>query len=653
MIGMKAVDLPSNENERLKALKRYDILDTPAETAFDALTQLAAHIAGCEMALVSFVDTDRQWFKSRYGIDTPETPRDVSFCSHVVFGDDILIVPDTQCDDRFDDNPLVCEQPRIRFYAGVPLRTNDGFVLGSLCVLDSKPKQLSDAQKNMIELLSQQVMNQLEMRRRNLLLRTYREFFDLSLNLLCTAGSDLYFRELNPAWQRTLGWSLEELRAQPFTNLVHPDDLDATYAEANKLNDDHSLTVNFRNRYRHKDGHWVPLSWMAATEAGVFYATATDMSDYERHQDELKKAYKSSLTLASIVESSNDAIATVTLDGVISSWNAAASKMFGYTDKEAVGQHIKMLHPDEVLFAEKGLLEAVRAGSAIALFETRRMHKNGQYVDVAITISPLRDIQGVLIGASGIIRDISERHRLANMKSDFISTVSHELRTPLTSIRGALALVAAGFTGELPEQAQEYVSIAHTNSERLVRLVNDILDIESLESGHLRLNLQRVNLIDDLKLAIASCEPYAATQNVSLKLVTADDVGDVLVDHDRLAQVLTNLISNAAKFSPENADVVITAINDEERVRVEVRDSGPGVPLDFRDHIFQRFAQADSSSTRGGGGTGLGLCISKDLVEAMGGTIGFRDAPEGGTIFFFYLLHETNEDLTLINGATP
>jgi PAS domain S-box-containing protein len=646
---MKAADLPSNENLRIKALERYDILDTPADSAFDALTQLAAHISGCDMALVSFVDTDRQWFKSRYGLDTPATPRDISFCGHVVSEDDILIVPDTQNDARFIDNPLVCGNPKIRFYTGFPLRTNDEFVLGSLCVLDSKPKHLSDEQRNMIELLSQQVMDQLEMRRRNLLLRTYRQFFDLNLNLLCTSGPDLYFRELNPAWQRTLGWSLEELRAQPFTHFVHPDDLDATYAEANKLNDDHSLTVNFRNRYRHKDGHWVPLSWMAASEGGVFYATATDFSNYERHQEELEKAYKSSMTLASIVESSNDAIMTVTLDGIISSWNASASKMFGYTAQEAIGQHVRVMHPPEVQLSEKGLLEGIRAGSSIALFETRRLHKNGTSIDVAITISPLRDVEGVLIGASGIIRDISERNRLANMQSDFISTVSHELRTPLTSIRGSLALV----TGELPEQAQEYVSIAHTNSERLVRLVNDILYIESLESGHLSLKLQPVNLIDDLKLAIASCEPYAATQNVTLKLIESGDVGEVLVDHDRLAQVLTNLISNAAKFAPENTDVVITAVDAEERVLVEVRDSGPGVPQDFRDHIFQRFAQADASSTRGGGGTGLGLSISKDIVEAMGGTIGFRDAPDGGTIFFFYVLHETDHDSTLVDGGTP
>ena len=650
---MKAADLPSNENERIKALERYDILDTPADSAFDALTQLAAHISGCDMALVSFVDTDRQWFKSRYGLDTPATPRDISFCGHVVSEDDILIVPDTQNDARFIDNPLVCGNPKIRFYTGFPLRTNDEFVLGSLCVLDSKPKHLSDEQRNMIELLSQQVMDQLEMRRRNLLLRTYRQFFDLNLNLLCTSGPDLYFRELNPAWQRTLGWSLEELRAQPFTHFVHPDDLDATYAEANKLNDDHSLTVNFRNRYRHKDGRWVPLSWMAASEGGVFYATATDFSNYERHQEELEKAYKSSMTLASIVESSNDAIMTVTLDGIISSWNASASKMFGYTAQEAIGQHVRVMHPPEVQLSEKGLLEGIRAGSSIALFETRRLHKNGTSIDVAITVSPLRDVEGVLIGASGIIRDISERNRLANMQSDFISTVSHELRTPLTSIRGSLALVAAGFTGELPEQAQEYVSIAHTNSERLVRLVNDILYIESLESGHLSLKLQPVNLIDDLKLAIASCEPYAATQNVTLKLIESGDVGEVLVDHDRLAQVLTNLISNAAKFAPENTDVVITAVDAEERVLVEVRDSGPGVPQDFRDHIFQRFAQADASSTRGGGGTGLGLSISKDIVEAMGGTIGFRDAPDGGTIFFFYVLHETDHDSTLVDGGTP
>jgi len=634
---LKTPGLPKNEAERLRELAEYRLLDTEPEPAFDALTKLAAHVADTPIALVSIVDADRQWFKSRCGLDATETPRDVSFCGHVVESEEALVVNDAFEDDRFADNPLVTGGPHVRFYSGTPLRTKAGFVLGTLCVIDSDARTLTDEQHQMLGLLAEQVSAQLELRKTNIELATFQTFFRLSLNLLCTADDRLHFKELNPAWVKALGWSLEELRARPFVDFVHPDDLERTMSEAGRLLEDSSSTVGFENRYKHKDGHWVPLSWISAVKDSVFYATATDMSDYARKEAELQKAYESSRLLATVVESSDDAIITKSIDGVITSWNQAAVRMFGHAEDDAIGQPIVILCPPGCATQSAAVLDQLRAGNTVTPFETTQLHKLGHHLDVSVALSPLRDAEGAVTGASMIVRDISERKRLERMQAEFVSTVSHELRTPLTSIRGSLGLVAGGVTGALPLEAKQFVDIAVSNADRLVRLINDILDIEKMTSGQMEFRLETTSLSAAIDAALEANQAYAKSENARLTLTEPVPGGEVLVDRDRLAQVLANLISNAAKFSPKDGVVELRATHTDDWFRVEVRDHGPGIPESFRDRIFQRFAQADASTTREKGGTGLGLSISQAIIEEMQGRIGFDAADSGGTVFYFEL----------------
>jgi len=233
------------------------------------------------------------------------------------------------------------------------------------------------------------------------------------------------------------------------------------------------------------------------------------------------------------------------------------------------------------------------------------------------------------------LRYATERKRLERLKDEFISTVSHELRTPLTSIAGSLGLLMGKAVGTLSEPAERLLEIAHNNSQRLVRLVNDILDIEKLESGHVVFDFKRVEVRSLVERTAESLRGYAAGHRVKIRIEAAAAAGKVRADTDRLAQVITNLLSNAIKFSPPDSEVV-AAVEQEagsDLVRITVRDRGLGIQSDFKSRIFERFAQADATNARRKGGTGLGLSISKQIVDRLGGEIGFADAPGGGTIF--------------------
>jgi signal transduction histidine kinase len=229
------------------------------------------------------------------------------------------------------------------------------------------------------------------------------------------------------------------------------------------------------------------------------------------------------------------------------------------------------------------------------------------------------------------------RNRLERLKDEFVATVSHELRTPLTSIAGALGLLTSNAVGRLPDPAPRLLAIAYTNSQRLIRLLNDILDIEKMESGKAVFNFKRVELRPLIEQTIEAMLGFAKGYNVRLRLDAGSAAVDVRADPDRLVQVVTNLLSNAIKFSPPGEEVVVAVETRNETARISVRDHGHGVPEEFKPHIFEKFGQADATNARQEGGTGLGLSIVKQIVTRLGGAVDFEDAPGGGAIFFVEL----------------
>jgi len=315
--------------------------------------------------------------------------------------------------------------------------------------------------------------------------------------------------------------------------------------------------------------------------------------------------------------------------------NAQIEKLFGYPRSELLGRPIEILVPERFLGNipdfRKGLFSApaARAGDLYGL------RKDGSEVPIEIGLNPLRTSEGEFVLSS--ILDVSHRLEIDRIRNEFVSTVSHELRTPLTSIRGSLGLLQSGAMGALPENAAAMVAIAYKNSGRLVRIINDILDIGSIEAGKLTLEMSIVPLAELLQQSVEGNAGLAEKCGVRFVLEPVSAGDRVMADPDRLMQVVANLLSNAAKFSLPGAEVRIRVRPGSTTMRVEVEDSGSGVPEAFKAHIFEKFAQADASATRRFEGTGLGLSIARKLMEAMGGSIGFDSIVDQGSVFYIEL----------------
>ena len=398
---------PANENERLRALAQLDILDTLEEQTYDDLTSLASQICDTPIALVSLVDRDRQWFKSHHGLPARETPREYAFCAYAIHGDEIFIVNDSDKDERFHDNPLVAGEPHVKFYAGVPLLLDNNMRVGTLCVIDNHPRDLSEAQKLALEALSRQVVSQLELR----------------------------------------------LKVKQF----------------------------------------------------------------------------------------------------------------------------------------KGLDRA---------------------------------------------------------KDEFIAMISHELRTPLTAINGSLALLTKTMRGEMNSKAASMMDIAFRNTERLLSIVNDILDVAKIDAGKFVLEMQPFDLLALIKDAVSLNMPYVkkCECNLSLELPKQPSHIDIVADAQRLLQVLTNLISNAAKFTNSKDTIIISVVLEAERVSINVTDHGPGIPEEIQPQVFSRFLQLNVGENHKIAGTGLGLNICKSIIEGHLGSIGFDSKVGEYTRFYFSLPLAKNQD---------
>jgi PAS domain S-box-containing protein len=377
-----------------------------------------------------------------------------------------------------------------------------------------------------------------------------------------------------------------------------------------------------------KKGDEFPIEIMLSPlERGEGILVIRDISlrkDAEKHLALMEARYHG------LLEAAPDTMVVVNHAGEIVLLNLQAEKEFGYRRDELLGQSIKKIIPEHVAarLIANGLRSSVTAHIGTETELTGR-RKDGDEFPIEIMLSPLESAERLLV-----IRDISARRQTERLKDEFVATVSHELRTPLTSISGSLGLLTGQWASKLPESAARLLTIAHTNSQRLVRLINDILDIEKLEAGRVVFNLSKVAVRSLVEHAIEDNRGFAESYSVQVRLDAASDHLDVNADPDRLAQVITNLLSNAIKFSPTNGEVLVALERHANDVRITVRDHGFGVPADFKLHIFEKFAQADATNTRQKGGTGLGLSIVKQIVERLDGKIGFGDAPGGGAIFY-------------------
>jgi PAS domain S-box-containing protein len=363
--------------------------------------------------------------------------------------------------------------------------------------------------------------------------------------------------------------------------------------------------------------------------------------------------------LAAIVESSDDAIISKTLEGIIQSWNAAAERLFGFTAAEAVGQHISLVIPRERIAEEDQIVASLKAGRRIEHFETERVRKDGQRITVSLTISPIKDDSGQVVGASKIVRDVTEQRRLTDdlqllaaelsaadqRKNEFLATLAHELRNPLAPMSNMLEVVKrAGNDGEVLKRAHETIE---RQLNQMVRLVDDLLDLNRITHDRLELRRSEVELSSVIQQAIEVARPLIDAARQELIVGLPDEPVYLNADRARLAQVFGNLLNNSCKYTGRNGKIAVSAKRCGDSVSITVRDNGAGIPLDKLDRIFDMFMQVDRKSERSQDGLGIGLTLVKRLVEMHGGSIEARSEGEGrGSEFVVRLPVVTHEAVT-------
>ena len=444
----------------------------------------------------------------------------------------------------------------------------------------------------------------------------------------------------NARFAEMVGYSVDELAGLSLGALTFPEDeLDVMGMMERRRQ---GITELEEMRFRRKDGSviWTmkataPLFDEAGTFAGSL-AFFSDLTDRRRAETALRA---SEARLRSYFEHVPVGIVLVSRDGVVVNVNPALCSITGYERGELLAGGLSvLLGPDDPARIEE-IRVPIRAllSGEMPLFEFEQpfVAKDGRSIFLKVTVSVMHDAQGEPLEFVAVVQDVTARKDAERVKDEFVSVTSHELRTPLTSIRGALGLLAGGVVGDLPDSAQRMLDVAVVSTDRLIRLINDILDLERIASGKLSLSLEACDAAGLISRAVEEIRGAADALEVEVLAGSVD--GRVWADPDRIIQTLTNVVGNAIKFSPRSATVEVSAQVEGDQVRFTVEDHGPGIPADQLERVFERFRQVDSSDSRTKGGTGLGLAICRTIVEQHGGRIWAESVLGAGTVFSFTL----------------
>ncbi len=780
-----------SEADRLRALQQYDVLDTPADPALDEITSLAAQICAAPIAAINLIDSQRVWFKSRLGTSICEVPRDHIPCQSILNGQGLLQIPDTELHPDFAQKGITLGKSTIRFYAGVPLSTLEGAIIGTLCVMDTAPRKLNEAQIASLQTLGRQVVTRLELYKKlremersararahiesaltvernfvSAVLDTvgalvvvfdtagrvvrfnrtsetisgyrftelaglpyweklvppqnipeairnfekiraggfpaayenhwltregklrriawsatalldaqkqvafviatgidvtlqrqaeetlresearYRQLIEGSLGMVCTHDLQGVLRSINTHAATSLGYAVEELVGMPMGDLIpaeHKQGL-AQYLKAVREQGEAqgTLHLNHRNGSLRVVAFRNKLIELPGREPYVL-GHGIDVTEKTQAEEKLRSLIRQS---NSILESVGEGIYGIDLQGNVTVVNPAAAAMLGYQQQELLGKPMHALihhtRTDGKPFPTEAcpILGTVKNLEPVRVPDGTFWRKDGTGFQVEYVACPQIDTSeggtGRAVGVVVAFADVTERRMLERIKDEFISTVSHELRTPLTSLRAALGLATGETLKARPDKMQQMMNIAIGNTDRLVNLVNDILDLERMGSGKSELHSSLCNAEDLLHRATDLLVTSVA--KAQIRIVYDIEPVDVWADPDRILQTLTNLISNAIKFSPPESEIRLAtrAVNKQE-ARIEVHDQGRGIPNGKLEMIFERFQQVDASDSRAKGGTGLGLAICRSIVEQHGGRIWAESKPGQGASFYFTL----------------
>ena len=639
---MQIPPLPEEESERQKTLDKTGLLNSGSEARFDRITRLAQQIFSVPIALISLVDRDRQWFKSRQGLDAQQTPREISFCGHAILNSEIFVIENALVDQRFCDNPLVMGAPDIRFYAGAPLHSTKGYRIGTLCLIDSQPQSFSSKQRSMLKDLAATVeaLIQAEELSNERLGKLTAQLPGVVYQFQRFASGKITFPFSSPQILDLYGITPEQAAqdASPAFERIHPDDLqaisDSIEHSANTLE---YWQATYRVRYQGQDYRW--FAGQAKPErlsdgSVLWHGYLHDIHEQEQARQTTER---NEARLRSLFDFSPIGIALNDFEtGQFLDLNNALIAPTDYTREEFIALSYWDITPQEYQSLEEQALANLNTTGRYGPFEKEYIRKDGSRYPVRLQGMLSKEQDGRTVIWS-LIEDITERRKLDKMKDQFISTVSHELRTPLTSIKGSLNLLAGGAVGSISDKAQALLVTAERNAQRLTTLINDLLDMEKLVAGKMPMTFLKQPLGPLLDETIDSLSSYAQQHNVVLQCSGSWPAVQVNVDGQRLIQALSNLLSNAIKFSPQGEAITIKVQQQDTNIHILVRDRGQGVAPEFEDRLFQRFSQADSSDTRKLPGTGLGLAITQEICQQLGGSVMYRQPNGRGAEFIIQL----------------
>ena len=435
----------------------------------------------------------------------------------------------------------------------------------------------------------------------------------------------------NRAAERMFGYSAGEALGRPISMLVPPERIDEEDGAVERIRRGDAVR-HFETERVAKNGHRVPVSVTMSpvlTPTGDVYG----ISVIARDLTERRALERNAFHLAAIVNSAEDAIASKDINGIVQTWNKAAERMFGYKADEMIGHSIRTIIPRDRWHEEDEVLARIRSGRAIDHFETVRRRKDGSFIEISLSVSPIKTSTGAVIGASKIARDISIQRRLAReaeeanrVKDEFLAMLSHELRTPLNAVLGYTRMLRDGQLA--PDRRERAMETIERNANLLGQLVADVLDVSSIVTGKVRLKMTSCDLKTLVQAATDVVRPSADAKGIELRVDAPEVAVYATCDGERMQQVFWNLLSNAVKFTP-SGHISIALRNSGGRAKVTVTDTGVGIPATSLPFIFQRFWQGETAAHRATGGLGLGLALARHFVELHGGTIQAASEGEG------------------------
>ncbi len=472
-----------------------------------------------------------------------------------------------------------------------------------------------------------------------------RAIIDSSIDAMIGMNERGYIQEWNKQAEAMFGWSFEDVKGKLVTDLLIPEEFQHMYKDGLKEYLKTRINQRLEAIVHSKDGKEFPIESIVTS-----YVVDNDVNytAFVRDITDRKQSEKDRALLAAIVQSSDDPIISKTMNGIITSWNPAAEKMFGYEASEVIGCHIRIIIPPERITEEEQIVARLARGEKVEHFETIRRSKNGDDLDLSLTVSPVFNPAGEIIGASKLIRDISERRRneqaveQANRRKDeFLTNMSHELRTPMNVVVGLSDILSR--TEPLTDKQKHFISTLKASADTLLALINDLLDFSKLEQGAVQLEIINFNLLELMAQIVSLMHVKAKEKKLDIQLNYAPGIPYKLIgDPLRVQQVLINIISNAIKFTKTGGievNISCEQCNDPEKpfIVFTITDTGIGIAKEQLGTIFDKFSQADPSITRRYGGSGLGLSIVKELVERMEGSIAVTSEPGKGSRFVIRL----------------